>query len=54
MPADEVGGTLEVAAVEVEVGAAEGGGGDAEDGVGRFLDDGGGAVFYFDLDGSYC
>ena len=47
--ADEVGGALEVAAVEVEVAAAEGGGGHAEDGVGRFLDFGGGAVFDFDL-----
>ena len=37
VPADEVGGALEVAAVEVEVAAAEGGGGDAEDGVGGFL-----------------
>ena len=49
VPADEVGRAFEVAAVEVQVGAAEGGGGDFEDGVGGFLDLGDGAVFYFDL-----
>lgn len=47
--ADEVGRAFEVAAVEVEVAAAEGRGGDFEDCVGFFLDGGGGAVFYHDL-----
>jgi hypothetical protein len=49
VPADEVGRALEVAAVEVQVAAAEGGAGDAEDGVGGLLDFGGWAVFYYDL-----
>lgn len=38
MAADKVGRTLQVAAVEVQVGAAERGRGDAEDGVGVLLD----------------
>jgi len=60
MPADEVGGALEVAAVEVQVGAAEGGGGDFEDGVGGVLEFGVGPVFDGDLvfaledDGAHC
>lgn len=47
--ADEVGWAFEVAAVEVQVAAAEGGGGDFEDGIGGFLDFGDGTVFDDDL-----
>ena len=48
--ADEVGRAFEVAAVEVEVAATEGGASDFEDGVGGILKLGVGAVFYNDLE----
>ena len=49
MSADEVRGAFEVAAVEVQIAAAEGGGSYAEDSVGFVLEFWGGAVFDFDL-----
>lgn len=49
--ADEVRRAFQVAAVEVQVAAAEGGGGDFEDGIGGFLDLGDGTVFDDDLRG---
>lgn len=49
MPADEVRGAFQVAAVEVEVAAAEGGGSDFEDGIGGLLELRIGAVFDDDL-----
>ena len=49
MAADEVGWAFEVAAVEVQVAAAEGGASDFEYGVGRVLQFGDGAVFDDDL-----
>jgi len=49
VPADEVGGAFQVAAVKVQVAAAEGGGSYAEDSVGFVLEFWGGAVFDFDL-----
>ena len=49
MAADEVRGAFQVAAVEMQVAATEGGGGDFEDGVGGLLDLGIGPVFDFDL-----
>jgi hypothetical protein len=49
VPADEIRWALEVAAVEVQVTAAERGAGDFEDGVGGLLDLGIWAVFYRDL-----
>lgn len=49
MAADEVGRAFEVAAVEVQVAAAEGCAGDLQDCVGGFEDFGGGAVFDDDL-----
>lgn len=51
MAADKVRWALHVAAVEVQVAAAEGGGGNSENGIGRELDLGVGAVFYCYLDG---
>jgi hypothetical protein len=47
--ADEVGRSFQVAAVEVQVAAAEGGAGDFEDGVGGILELGYWAVFDDDL-----
>jgi hypothetical protein len=47
--ADEVGRAFQVAAVEVQVAAAEGGAGDFEDGVGGVLELGYWAVFDDDL-----
>jgi hypothetical protein len=48
--ADEFGRAFEVAAVEVQVAAAEGCGGDFEDCVRGFLDVGVGSVFDSDLE----
>ena len=48
--ADEVGRAFEVAAIEVEVGAAEGSAGDFENGVGGFLDLRDGPIFDDDLE----
>ena len=51
MPADEIRWALEMASVEVQVAAAEGGAADFQDGVGGLLELGVGAVFYGDLIG---
>ncbi|KAI6915321.1 hypothetical protein KC334_g46 [Hortaea werneckii] len=59
VPADEVRRTLDVAAVEVQVAAAQRGGGDFEDGVGGVLEFGdrtvfhGDFVFFLEHDGSH-
>ena len=49
MAADEVGWAFEVPSVEVQVAAAEGCGGDLEDGISGLLDLWVRAVFYGDL-----
>ncbi len=51
MPADEIRWALEMASVEVQVAAAEGGAADFQDGIGGFLELGVGSVFYCDLIG---
>ena len=49
MTADEIGRALEMSSVEVQVAAAEGCGGDLEDGISGLLDLWVRAVFYGDL-----
>ena len=49
MPADEVGRAFQVAAVEMQVAAAEGGAGDFEDHVGGVLEFGHRSILHLDL-----